>query len=305
MASGEAFEFAAPDDTRLRGTLERPSVPGTAPAALLLNGSGPLDRDSNMPGQSLNVANALADALGKRGIASLRYDKRGIGESQGDYLQMSFEDETEDARAALAALRGAPNVDPARLFVIGHSVGATIAIRLAAERGDLAGIVLLAAAARRGEEVMVVQSERIVASLGRSGLRSRLLLRRQARARRRLLTSTGDVVRVGLNRLPARWFREFMVYDPTPDLRLIECPLLAITGGRDLQVEPEDVAAIGRLVRGPFTGSTPDRLTHVLRLDEGVPGLAGYPTQLRKPIDPELVEQVVSWVAARAEDRRP
>jgi uncharacterized protein len=246
----------------------------------------------------------LADALGKRGLASLRYDKRGVGESQGDYLRMSFEDETEDARAALAALQGAPDVDPMQLVLIGHSVGATIAIRLAAERGDLAGVVVLAAAARRGEEVMVVQSERIVAAVRGGGLWRRLLLRRQARARRRLLTSTGDVVRVGLNRLPARWFREFMAYDPTADLRLVECPLLAITGGHDVQVEPEDVAAIGRLVRGPFTGSTPDRLTHVLRLDEGPPGLAGYPKQLEKPVDPELVEQVVSWAAARTEERR-
>jgi pimeloyl-ACP methyl ester carboxylesterase len=293
----EPFELAAADGTRLRGTLERPDARDPAPAALLLNGSGPLDRDSNMPGQALDVAKALAAALAHRGIASLRYDKRGVGESEGVYLTTGFEEETEDAAAALAALAASPAVDPTRLAIVGHSVGATIAIRLASRRPDLAGIVLLAAAACTGDEVMRRQSERIVASLRGFRLWGRLLLRRQARARRRLLASTGDTIRVGRQKLPARWFREFMAYDPTGVLACIECPVLAITGSRDLQVEPEDVKTIGRLVRGPFTGATPEGLTHVLRQEQGNTGLAGYRTQLKRPVHPELVEQVVAWIA--------
>jgi pimeloyl-ACP methyl ester carboxylesterase len=296
----EPFELAAADGTRLRGTLQRPDARNTAPAALLLNGSGPLDRDSNMPGQALDVAKTLAAALADRGVASLRYDKRGVGESEGLYLTAGFEEETEDAAAALMALAESPAVDSTRLAIVGHSVGATIAIRLASPRRDLAGIVLLAAAACNGDEVMRRQSERIAASLRGPRLSAKLLLRRQARTRRRLLASSGDVLRVGRQKLPARWFREFMAYDPTGDLARIQCPVLAMTGSRDLQVEPEDVETIGRLVRGSFTGATPEGLTHVLRRGEGSSGLAGYAAQLKRPVDGELVEQVVSWVTARA-----
>ena len=195
---------------------------------LILSGSGPLDRDSNMKGQALNVGNALADALAAHGIASLRYDKRGVGESGGEYLTAGFEQETDDARAALEAL-------PDERAVVGHSVGATIAIRLAAEY-ELAGVVLLCAGLAPGTEVMREQSERIAQTVPRLG--RRFFLGRQAAARRKLLDSTGDVVRVGTGKLPARWFREYMAYDPEPDLRAIQCPVLAITGTSDLQVDP-------------------------------------------------------------------
>lgn len=296
----EPFELEAADGTLLRGTLARPDAAAPGPAALLLNGSGPLDRDSNMPGQALDVAKALAAALADRGVASLRYDKRGVGESEGVYLTTGFEEEAEDAAAALAALAASPLVDSTRLAIVGHSVGATIAIRLGAARSDLAGLVFLAAAACSGEEVMERQSSQIASTMrGPARLLSGWFLRKQARVRRRLLASTGETARIGRSDLPARWFREYMPYDPAADLARIECPVLAITGARDVQVEPEDVARIGQLVRGDFTGATPEGLTHVLRTEEGATGLAGYAGQLKRPVDPDLVEQVVTWVAAR------
>ena len=267
-----------------------------SPAVLLLSGSGPLDRDSNMDGQTLDVSKTLAAAFAERGVASLRYDKRGAGASEGAYLRTGFDEETEDARAALTALAGASALDSRRFGIVGHSVGATIAVRLAAGNADLAAIVLLATAARPGVEVMERQSEMIAATLRGARFWRPLLLRRQARARRRILASTGDVVRLGLHRLPAKWFREFMAYEPRADLARIACPVLAITGSDDVQADPADVAEIGRIVRAPFTGSTPDGLTHVLRrMQDGRPGLAGYRSQLKQPVDAELVEHVVGW----------
>ena len=265
------------------------------PAALLLNGSGPLDRDSNMPGQVLNVAPALAAALAARGIASLRYDKRGVGESGGDYLTTSFELETSDAADALATLRGR------RVTVIGHSVGATIAIRLAARNDWLAGIVLLAGACCSGEEVMRWQSERIAGSLrGVSRLFAGRFLRRQERTRRSLLASEGDVFRVGREKLPARWFREYMAYDPADDLTRIRCPVLAITGANDIQVDPDDVGRMGELVTAPFTGETPEGLTHLLRIHPGAPSINSYAAQLKNDVDGALVERVAAWTESRS-----
>ena len=146
---------------------------------------------------------------------------------------------------------------------------------------------------------MRVQSERIAASFrGVQKLGRRRFLRRQEEIRRVLLESEGAVVDVE-GGLPALWLREYMAYDPAPDLRAIRCPVLAITGRSDLQVEPDDVERIGQLVAGPFTGSTPADLTHVLRTDSRRPSLAGYRAQLRRPVDADLLETVSKWVSAR------
>jgi uncharacterized protein len=297
----ERLDVVADDGVRLVGTLARPEAHGDTPAALILNGSGPLDRDSNVRRQRLGVAPAIAAALAARGVASLRTDKRGVGESGGVYMTAGFDRETADAASALAALRNAPGIDGARTVVIGHSAGATIAIRLAAADGALAGVVLLAAAARPGEEVMRDQSERIAASLrGLTRLVAGTLVRRQERARRRLLQSREDVVRIDGKRLPARWLREFMAYDPAADLPGVRCPVLALTGAKDLQVEPGDVARIGELVGGSFEGEVPGDLTHVLRRHPGPPSLSTYRAQLREPVDARLLDRVAAWTAARS-----
>jgi len=99
----EPLDFAVVGG-RLSGTVLRPERGDPVPAALLINGSGPLDRDSNMPGQTLDVARALATHLSQHGIASLRYDKRGVAASPGDFLRTGFDEEVLDARYAIDAL---------------------------------------------------------------------------------------------------------------------------------------------------------------------------------------------------------
>lgn len=250
-----------------------------------------------MPGQTLDVAPAIARALLERGVASLRFDKRGVGKSEGEYLLTGFHAETSDAGDALAYLRSRPEVDPGRLAVIGHSVGATIAVRLASGDPAVAAVVLLAGAAVSGEEVMRRQSQRVVESLrGPLRLAAPLWLRRQARVRRRLLESRDDVVREGRQRLPGQWFREYMRYDPAADLAAVRCPVLAITGGHDIQVDAADLDRIGSAVRGPFTAVAPPTLTHLLRTHPR-PGLAGYRAQLKQPMDPDVLATIAAWVA--------
>ena len=288
------------DGIQLVGDLTSPESAGPHPATLILNGSGPLDRDSNMPEQKLDVSNALASALVAHGVASLRYDKRGVGESGGDYLRTGFDQETSDAEAALAVLRDLPGIARERLTVIGHSAGATIAIRLASTHAWLAGVVLLSASAQRGEDVMRWQSDRIAASMrGLARLRRRRFLESQARIRGLLLASDGDIISVEGSELPARWLREFMAYDPAQDVPAVRCPILAVTGSSDVQVDPDDVERMRALVRVPFDAETPATLTHLLRRHTGRPGLDSYPEQLSQPVDAGLLETVASWTSAR------
>ena len=133
----------------LAGTLTIPPGPGPFPAALLIAGSGPLDRDGSTRRLPLAVSRTLAEALAAIGVASLRYDKRGVGASSGTFLAAGLNDNIADARSALAALSALPEVDPARIILIGHSEGAIIAAALATDQPALAGVVLLAEAARR------------------------------------------------------------------------------------------------------------------------------------------------------------
>jgi len=289
----------ASDGIELSGTLARPpKSTSDAPAVLFLNGSGPLDRDSNFPGQALNVASTFADHLAGAGIASLRFDKRGVGASKGDFATTGLDLEISDAAVCFAALGSCDDVDADRVAIVGHSVGATIAMRLAADRTGVAAVVLLAGPAQPGIAVMDWQTERMASSLpGPDWLLPAYFRRRTLKDRAALLESRRHAIRPRPGALPAGWVQDFAAHDPSDDLGRIDCPVLAITGLKDLQVDPNDVARMATMVRGPFAGATPADLTHLLRHESGRGGLRSYTRQVRRPVDPELLERVTTWLA--------
>lgn len=112
-------------------------------------------------------------------------------------------------------------------------------------------------------------------------------------SRRRRATS-----RASTGSVSARSFREYLGYDPKPDLAAIQVPVLALTGDNDLSVDHRDLDTIDRLVPGPVdTRRVPD-LTHILRRDPGPASLRNYREQYRRPVDPGLLEEVAKWVSA-------
>jgi len=133
---------------RLAGTLALPrSRKGPFPAALLLVGSGPVDRDENYGLLRIDATRQIAGVLASAGIASLRYDKRGVGNSQGgDWRAAGFFDAVDDAAAALAFLVGLPEVDGGRVGAIGHSEGAFMATALVGRGAPLAALACSLAA---------------------------------------------------------------------------------------------------------------------------------------------------------------
>jgi len=290
---------------RLAGTLTLPSGVPVA-AALLVPGSGPVDRDSDHPRMRLGVTRELAHALAAAGVASLRYDKRGVGRSSGDFLSAGLGDNMTDAAVALAALR--ERLPGAPVVVVGHSEGAMIATRLAADESDLAGAVLIAAPAVVGEQMLAWQTQQIVSTLPRfaRGILRLLHIDLAAKQRRnveRLRGSTTDVIRLEGRRVNAKWHRELIAHDPAADLGRIRVPVLAITGDHDLQVDPDDLDRIAAMVPAPVEIERPDRLTHLLRRDVGdTASFAAYRSLVRQPVDEELLERVAGWVAARGRD---
>jgi uncharacterized protein len=274
-------------------------------AALLITGSGRTDRDSDVRlplGQKLKgaITREIATALGGVGVSSLRFDKRGVGASAGDYFTIGMDQRAADVRAVRDWLAAKTSGLP--LLAIGHSEGTYYAEQLAAAE-EAAGAVLLSGPARSGGDVLTYQvaelADRIPAS---AKLILRLMRTDVVRAQRknlsRIMASTADVMRVQGTRVNARWTRDFVTYDPAPVLARITVPVLAITGAHDLQVPPEDVEVMGRLVQGPFEGHVVADLSHLLRPDPDSIGPRGYRRQARQPVSPEVLRLITDWITS-------
>lgn len=286
-------------DLVLAGTLHA-SGPPPGPAALLISGSGPVDRNSNTKRMSINVMGQIASVLASNDVTSLRYDKRGVGQSEGDYLSAGFHDNISDARAALEALRARPEVDADRVVIIGHSEGALIASALAADE-QLAGVALLAGAATNGGDVLRWQAEQIAPTLPKPvtllmKLLRQDLVRTQTKRLARIASSTDDVIRIQFVKLNAKWFREFMLFEPAAALARAAVPVLAITGTKDIQVNPADIELMEHAVPTPFAGHLVDDVTHLLRFEAGTASVRTYKQQARQPLDARVTELLIDWV---------
>ena len=274
-------------------------------AALLIPGSGKTDRNSDVKlplGQQLRsgITSSVAVALARARVPSLRYDKRGVGASGGDYYATGMDQRRTDAAAALDWLAARQPGLP--LLAIGHSEGCYYAAQLGADDDRVAGVVLLSGAVRPGGEELAWQTRQLAPRLPRSArLILRLLrtdaIRAQRKNQEKVMASTRDAIRVQGTKVAARWFRDFVRYDPAVALSRLAVPVLAITGGHDLQVPPADVEATGKLVRGPFEGHVAGDVSHMLRPDPGLAGLRGYRRAAREPVSPEVLTLITDWAA--------
>jgi uncharacterized protein len=289
-----------PGDHPLNGTLTLPAGRLPAPAVLIASGSGPLDRDSDHRRARFGVARRLASALAAGGLASFRYDKRGVGESPGDWRTVGLHDNVDDLGRARDALAARDEVDADRILLAGHSEGAILAAALAGRGVPTTGLVLLSMSATRGDELLLWQARRIAPTLP-APARGLLRLLRVDLARKvaanhdRLRATTTDVARIGGARLNARWHREFLAHDPREDLRRVTAPVLALTGEKDLQVDPADLPVIEATVPGRVTAVLVPDLTHTLRTQEGPPSLAAYKKEIRRPVNQDVLATVVTW----------
>lgn len=255
------------DAIDLAGTLTLPRGPGPLPAVVLVTGSGPQDRDETLFDHKPFAV--LADHLSRAGIAVLRYDDRGVGGSQGDGDEATTADLARDAVAAAMHLATDARIDPARIGIVGHSEGAAIAALVARERRETACLVLLAGAGVDGEQVLLSQGALVLRA---EGLADAERLERQRTMQtilmdavksappnadpatlipivaERLEAALGsevldgqDVKELAANgvvRLSSRWFRHFLIHDPATELAAVGCPVLALFGGKDVQVDP-------------------------------------------------------------------
>ncbi|MBI2421809.1 MAG: alpha/beta fold hydrolase [Candidatus Hydrogenedentes bacterium] len=291
----------------LAGTLSLPQGAGPFPTCLLVHGTGPLDRDENMPGQSLDIFNRIAEHLAGHGVAALRYDKRGCGKSTGDYYRSGHHDLVDDAIHAVDFLAMQPECDPDRIFALGHSEGTVIVPQLSAQRPSLRGMVLLCPFMERVEAILKAQARHMEEAI--VGLRQprraimRLLLgggrsipAAQQRLIARLKSSDAPCMRIAFQKVAAKSLRELMALEPEALFRAARCPMLAISGAKDLQCAPEDAQRIAAVAQVPVEAHCVPDLTHLLRRTGGKHTFFEYGKLMKGPVDAEVLALISGWI---------
>jgi len=311
----------------LAGTLTLPKGDGPFPAVLLIAGSGPQDRDESLAAHRPFLL--IADALTRKGIAVLRYDKRGVGKSTGNPDTATTMDLAADAQSALALLKSRKEIDGSRIGLIGHSEGAIIAPYMAGHSKEVRWLVLLAAPATTGEKTLLNQSELIgrVGGLSDEQLEASLGFDQAAYALVRkekdpnalaeklvaLVKETGldaalppAALETQLRMLASPWFRFFLDYDPLPNLKAVNCPVLALYGQKDLQVAPKaNLPLLQRALHDSMNTQAETRelpeLNHLFQ--HAYTGTPAEYAAIEETFSPDALTLIVDWVKGHSSSK--
>jgi pimeloyl-ACP methyl ester carboxylesterase len=298
---------------KLAATLTVPAGKGPFPAVLLIAGSGPNDRDERLMGHRPFLV--LADYLTRHGIEVLRADKRGVGKSGGETITATTADFATDAEAGLEYLAARPEVNHARMGLLGHSEGGEIAPMVAARNHKVAFLVLLAAPGVRGDELTIQQTLLLSEASGASheqaeenAAQERKVLalveqEKDGQALGQKLRATGLIPEEQLGgallSLNSPWYRSFIEYDPAVTLRKITCPVLALIGEKDLQVPPaQNLPVIRKALTAAgnkhFAVEELPGLNHLFQTAQ-----TGLPTEygtIEETMSPLVLDRIATWI---------
>lgn len=292
-------------DAVLKGTLTLPdNCDRKTPVLIMVTGSGLQNRDEEM--FSHKPFAVIADAFARAGIATLRYDDRGFGESTGDVVLCTTEDLKNDALAGVKLLRDRFE----RVGVIGHSEGGTIALMLAGERQvdfavSLAGMIV------SGAETLLAQNRRAFESAG--------LPESEVEAFARLLSDTFTAIRTraplpsadnyditdalrknyaaALPSFRTPYMEFFLGLDLSASLSGITCPVMALNGTKDTQVQCDrNIAAL--------EAGLPSNIRSVIRAEDGlnhlfqhcVTGEVSEYKSIEETFSPEVLSEMIAWI---------
>jgi uncharacterized protein len=295
----------------LKGTLSLPKTgEEKAPAIVIIPGTGKLDRNGKVNKKlDLKLYRQLAETFTSFGFINLRYDKRGVAASEGDFLSTGLWDLVDDAQAAVQFLKSLPYVDSERVIVLGHSEGCTIGTAVAA-REQLGGLILIAGAVERLNEALKRQrdiaTEDIINAKGFQAHLLRLLgvpnkVEKQAQKYiDKVLNSSKDIIRVNLIKTNAKWIREHFAYNVREDLAKVTCPVLAITGARDIQANPVVLKELPLYVKGNAQFHVVENMGHSCKYINHTSTMftakKDILAEAKLPIHPELEKLIENWL---------
>ncbi len=310
-------------------TLTLPDVEGKYPVVVLINGSGPQNRDSEILGHKPFLV--LSDHLTKNGIAVLRFDERGVGKSEGNYGLSTSKDFASDVEAAVAYLRERKEINQNKIGLIGHSEGGMIAPMLAADpANNISFMVLMAVPGLPISEMMLLQTEAVMKSSGLPESQIQMnndlnetaySLVKNAKSQANLKADLEQLfgnyyqqnvgiadnqndakkkfVQQQMQSLLSPWFQYFIKYNPQDNLAKVDCPVLALNGSKDLQVTPEENL---KAIEEAFNSGNNTQyeikqlpgLNHLFQECKSC-SLEEYAT-LEQTLSPVLLNEVTSWI---------
>jgi len=305
------------------GTVTTPVGEGPFPAVVLVSGSGAQNRDEEYLGHKPFLL--IADHLTRNGIAVLRYDDRGFGESTGSRISATTEDYMEDALCAFEYLSKRPDIDKKRVGIIGHSEGGTISFMAAARNKEIAFIISLAGGAVKGDMLLAKQNYDILIALGISEeaasvysaaieeigsvidtrpysdivnnfeeIEEELFKDKRDILPANLMSNLSQILRGG-----DVWLRFFIGNDPKNDIKNVSCPVFALNGSKDIQVDAEmNLSAVETYLKTAgntnFTVRKYDGLNHMFqRCETG--GVLEY-SKIEETMSPEVLEDIKNWI---------
>lgn len=247
------------ENGKLYGTLQYPAKNKNTPVVLIIPGSGPTDRDGNSMMLQANSYKMLADSLQKRGIASLRYDKQGIGESAETKMKetdLRFEDMVADVVSWVEFLKKKKHFST--ITLIGHSQGSLLGM-LAAQKIEVDGFISLAGAGRSIDEILKKQlntgapeqtenTERILKSL------------RNGDTVNDVPAPLMSIFRPGIQPFLISWIK----YDPTQEIRKLNIPVMVIQGSTDIQVANSEAEILAKAAN--VNVHLVEQMNHILKV---------------------------------------
>ena len=315
----------------LAATLTVPKGKGPFPAAILISGSGPQDRDETLLGHKPFLV--IADHLTRHGIAVLRFDDRGTAKSTGDFAKAVSDDFADDAEAGFHFLRSRDEIARDKIGLIGHSEGGLIAPIVAARNKDIAYIVLMAGPGVPGTEIIRLQAKLISKAEGEPDEKIKAVdetnakifevvrtekdvdkLRAKTReiiaaaldlADEKTLAEIGDretFITARVASLTTPWMLRFLVYDPRPALAKVQCPVLAINGELDLQVDPDQNLpeirnALEQAGNADFEVAELKGLNHLFQTAKT--GAFSEYSKIEETFSPKALDVIVKFIAKR------
>jgi hypothetical protein len=327
-------------DITLAGTLTLPDTAGPHPAVVLITGSGPQDRDESLaPVAPIKPFRLIADALTREDIAVLRYDDRGVGESTGDFGTATTADFASDAAAAIDYLLTRDEINPEQIGILGHSEGGTVSAMLGATNSEIDYIISMAGTAVDGRDILRVQNRSLMEAEGAtqeqidaqvafveeifdvvdsqdSEALETLIYERTleqagelSESEREALGDLETYARTTAEQAMATygtaWFPAFLNYDPGTDWAETTVPVLALFGGKDVQVDAEQnapalEAALTEAGNEDYEIVVFPNANHLFQEAE-TGGLSEYGT-LPAEFTPDFLPTIIEWLHAHVSE---
>jgi len=316
---------------KLAGTLTVPTLSRTNKIVILISGSGPQNRNEELGVFNHRPFLVVSDYLTRSGIAVLRFDDRGVAQSEGNFSDATTADFATDVEAAILYIKQRPDLANFQIGLIGHSEGGLIAPMVAARNKMVNFIVLLAGPGVSGKQVLLTQIEDIMRvskmsdtlinhTLNTSAALYNYMQKNSQMPDSLLRKNLKNVAITQISKYPTsylsgasvdqlaeeqvdqifnKWFRYFLEYDPYNDLKKLSCPVLALNGSTDLQVNAQiNLGAIEKALKKSkskkFQTVELPGLNHLFQ--KSATGLPSEYGKIEETFNAEALEKITLWI---------